>query len=159
MKQVSNKNFRFNRYRVAFPPYTQLHVATIDLTNVAGEIIQVGIEAADTIADVKRFIVANPDDFLGTKNRFHWKRIVLLHQSDDYSDGFIQLDDTSMASIMNGKELKIVVRDLRIIDDIRPDMRHLNLAGRDLSFADLIGCKITRANLRGADLGHAKLSD
>lgn len=63
---------------------------------------------------------------------------------------------------MAGKEVEIFVRDeveLRIIDDIRPDMRHLNLAGRDLSFADLIGCKITRANLRGADLGHAKLSD
>jgi uncharacterized protein YjbI with pentapeptide repeats len=158
-------------------PTDMLGLLTLTILEVIrfklGFTIQVGIEAADTIVDVKRFIVADPVRFLGTANRIHWRQIVLVYPTE--SGDVIPLD-TSSASTIAGKDVNIFVKDLadilasniplRIIDDVRSDMRHinLNLTGRDLSFADLIGCKLSTANLSGADLtgsdlGHAKLSN
>uniref|UniRef100_A0A6C0KFA3 Pentapeptide repeat-containing protein n=1 Tax=viral metagenome TaxID=1070528 RepID=A0A6C0KFA3_9ZZZZ len=160
----SSNNFRFNRpYRVASPFVPDRDVGIIDLKNMAGGIIQVGIVAADTIADVKRFISTHSDRCLGIEKTINWTRISLVHLSE--SGEYIQLDDTSMASIADGKEVNIVVKDLRIINDIQPNsnMRYTNLIGHDLSDADIRGVDFTGvnlidSNLTGADLSGANLT-
>uniref|UniRef100_A0A6C0KGV6 Pentapeptide repeat-containing protein n=1 Tax=viral metagenome TaxID=1070528 RepID=A0A6C0KGV6_9ZZZZ len=164
MQRVSN-NFRFNRpYRVAHPFVPDQHVGVIDLKNMAGNITQVGIDAADTIADVKRFIEANPVRCLGIEKTINWRQIILVHISES---GYIQLNDTSAASIVDGKEVDIVVKDevdsLRIIPYITPESRiRGNLAGHDLSFADLryiagMDADLTGADLTGSDIREANL--